>query len=128
MPYTDYSSVQAIADENGTIVTRYRVSSERRRGSTRVPAYDSYLGVTTEYIFYCKRAILFLSSSKILTPHPPRGRREKQDCPLTVKYVLCGCNNLALTFIFPGNEFLSHCWSYSVLTWPKFAVHPKKTK
>ncbi len=25
----------------------------------------------TEYIFYCKRAILFLSSSKILTPHPP---------------------------------------------------------
>ncbi len=27
--------------------------------------------VPTEYIFYCKRAILFLSSSKILTPHPP---------------------------------------------------------
>jgi hypothetical protein len=26
---------------------------------------------TTEYIFYCKRAILFLSSSKILTPHRP---------------------------------------------------------
>jgi hypothetical protein len=25
----------------------------------------------TEYIFFCKRAILFLSSSKILTPHPP---------------------------------------------------------
>jgi hypothetical protein len=25
----------------------------------------------TEYIFYWKRAILFLSSSKILTPHPP---------------------------------------------------------
>jgi hypothetical protein len=25
----------------------------------------------TVYIFYCKRAILFLSSSKILTPHPP---------------------------------------------------------
>ena len=25
----------------------------------------------TEYIFYCKRAILFLSSSKVLTPHPP---------------------------------------------------------
>ncbi len=25
----------------------------------------------TEYIFYCKRAILFFSSSKILTPHPP---------------------------------------------------------
>jgi hypothetical protein len=74
--------------------------------------------VVTEYIFYCKRAILFLSSSKILTPHPPLrparvytpafvagggqtrraergmggqyfGRREKQDCPLTVKYVLC---------------------------------------
>jgi hypothetical protein len=28
-------------------------------------------GGSTEYIFYCKRAILFLSSSKILTPHPP---------------------------------------------------------
>ncbi len=27
--------------------------------------------LTTEYVFYCKRAILFLSSSKILTPHPP---------------------------------------------------------
>ncbi len=27
--------------------------------------------LSTEYIFYCKRAILFLSSSKILTPHPP---------------------------------------------------------
>ncbi len=26
---------------------------------------------STEYIFYCKRAILLLSSSKILTPHPP---------------------------------------------------------
>ncbi len=25
----------------------------------------------TDYLFYCKRAILFLSSSKILTPHPP---------------------------------------------------------
>ena len=25
----------------------------------------------TEYIFYCKRAILFISSSNILTPHPP---------------------------------------------------------
>jgi hypothetical protein len=24
----------------------------------------------TEQIFYCKRAILFLSSSKVLTPHP----------------------------------------------------------
>ncbi len=24
-----------------------------------------------EYIFYCKRAILFFSSSKMLTPHPP---------------------------------------------------------
>jgi hypothetical protein len=75
----------------------------------------------TEYIFYCKSAILFLSSSKILTPHPPLrpasvypppllrredrlagrrggwggqyfGRREKQDCPLTVKYVLCDRN------------------------------------
>ncbi len=29
------------------------------------------LNNTTEYIFYCKRAILFLSSSKLLTPHPP---------------------------------------------------------
>ncbi len=28
-------------------------------------------GGGTEYIFYWKRAILFLSSSKILTPHPP---------------------------------------------------------
>ena len=28
-------------------------------------------GGGTECIFYCKRAILFLSSSKILTPHPP---------------------------------------------------------
>ncbi len=27
--------------------------------------------IGTEYIFYCKRAILFLSSSKILIPHPP---------------------------------------------------------
>jgi hypothetical protein len=26
---------------------------------------------STEYIFYCKRAILCLASSKILTPHPP---------------------------------------------------------
>ncbi len=30
---------------------------------------------STEYIIYCKRAILFLSSSKILTPHPPLPRR-----------------------------------------------------
>jgi hypothetical protein len=29
----------------------------------------------TEYIFYCKRAILFLSSSKILTPIPLSNRR-----------------------------------------------------
>ncbi len=55
-------------------------------------------------IIYCKRAILSLSSSKILTPHPPLrqrrgvhtrraergmggqyfGRRERWDCPLTV--------------------------------------------
>ncbi len=27
--------------------------------------------LSTEYIFYCKRAIIFLSTSKILTPHPP---------------------------------------------------------
>ncbi len=54
---------------------------------------------------HCKRAILFFSSSKILTPHPPLrpaslsvhtrraergmggqyfGRREKKDCPLTM--------------------------------------------
>jgi hypothetical protein len=32
-------------------------------------AVDS--GGSTKYIFFCKRAILFLSSSKILTPHPP---------------------------------------------------------
>ncbi len=30
---------------------------------------------TTEYIFYCKRAILFLSSSIILTPIPLSARR-----------------------------------------------------
>ena len=29
------------------------------------------IAVLTEYIFYCMRAILFLSSSKILTPHRP---------------------------------------------------------
>ncbi len=29
------------------------------------------IGDDTEYIFYCKRAILFLSFSKILTPPPP---------------------------------------------------------
>jgi hypothetical protein len=79
---------------------------------------DRMIVLTTEYIFYCKRTILFLSSSKILTPHPRSasvcvspafvagggqtrraergmggqyfGRREKKDCPLTVKYVLCG--------------------------------------
>jgi hypothetical protein len=37
---------------------------------TGVPAVAGTLA-GTEYIFYCKRAILFLSSSKILTPHPP---------------------------------------------------------
>jgi hypothetical protein len=76
--------------------------------------------VHREYIYYCRRAILFLSASKILTPHPhfrPAsvyrlccggrtdspggegdgggglyfGRRDKKDCPLAVKYVLCGC-------------------------------------
>jgi hypothetical protein len=30
-----------------------------------------FISIATEYIFYCKRAILFLTSSKILTPHPP---------------------------------------------------------
>ncbi len=111
--------------------------SERGQGSTRVwfirfilqyqamsslrdvshDGVHSVIDQPTEYIFYCKRAILFPSSSKILTPHPPLrpasrsspsnkgvhtrraergmggqyfGRREKQDCPLTVKYVLCG--------------------------------------
>ncbi len=32
--------------------------------------YSQCIFGATEYIFYCKRAILFLSSSKILTPHP----------------------------------------------------------
>ncbi len=31
---------------------------------------ERFSGKKAEYIFYCKRAILFLSSSKILTPHP----------------------------------------------------------
>jgi hypothetical protein len=36
------------------------------------PLPRASIGCPTEYIFYCKRrAILFLSSSKILTPHPP---------------------------------------------------------
>jgi hypothetical protein len=39
-------------------------------GATRSPRMAVCLH-TTEYIFYCKRAILFLLSSKILTPHPP---------------------------------------------------------
>jgi hypothetical protein len=33
--------------------------------------WPQIMGNVTEYIFYCNRAILFLSSSKILTPHPP---------------------------------------------------------
>jgi hypothetical protein len=36
--------------------------------------YGEIKDLITEYIFYCKRAILFLlflSSSQILTPHPP---------------------------------------------------------
>ncbi len=33
--------------------------------------HKNAMGEYTEYIFYCRRAILFLSSSKILTPHPP---------------------------------------------------------
>jgi hypothetical protein len=73
---------------------------------------SSLLGLMTEYIFYCKRAILFLSSSKILTPrrvcpppatkagvHTRRAEREMGGSifwktreiglpsPLTVKYV-----------------------------------------
>ncbi len=43
------------------MVQKQNTTFERRR----------WLLFTTEYIFYCKRAILFLSSSKILTPHPP---------------------------------------------------------
>ncbi len=93
------------------LLAHYETKTQKRRG----PQTDKH----TEYIFYCKRAILFLSSSKILTPHPPLrpaslssprnkgggytlergiggqyfGRQEKQDCPLTVKYVLCEINS-----------------------------------
>jgi hypothetical protein len=110
-------------------------------------------GSITEDIFYCKRTILFLSSSKILTPHPPLrpasvyprlccgertdspggegmggqyfGRLEKQDCPLTVKYVLCGLHRHAKdrlvtdseptidadsrSFLYPHDAFARHC-------------------
>jgi hypothetical protein len=34
-------------------------------------AENAHIVQSTEYIFYCKRAILFLSSSKILTPPSP---------------------------------------------------------
>jgi hypothetical protein len=34
-------------------------------------ARGTFRVLATEHIFYCKRAILFISSSKILTPHPP---------------------------------------------------------
>ncbi len=47
----------------------------RPRSSPPPPAfgliYEGAIGQPTEYIFHCKRAILFISSSKILTPHPP---------------------------------------------------------
>jgi hypothetical protein len=60
-----------------------RLIGRHFRGSDTAAASLSYLslptppspsivwGVATEYIFYCKRAILFLSYSKILTPPPP---------------------------------------------------------
>jgi hypothetical protein len=39
---------------------------------SRIPESETKnLSTEYRYIFYCKRAILFLSSSKILTPHPP---------------------------------------------------------
>ncbi len=54
------------------------------------------LQVVTKYIFYCKRAILFLSSSKILTPHPPlrpaslSSPRNKAGGYTTLHYTLAG--------------------------------------
>ncbi len=47
----------------------------------RVPSCQTNMPESTEYIFYCKRAILFLSSSKILTPHPPRPLSARRVCP-----------------------------------------------
>ncbi len=54
--------------------------------------------VTTEYIFYCKRAILFLSSSKILTPHPPlRPRRWTWTGDFKCREVKTGfCRNISM--------------------------------
>ncbi len=46
-------------------------NSHHSTKSAVFPAYSCSMVWGTEYIFYCKRAILFLSSSKILTPHPP---------------------------------------------------------
>jgi hypothetical protein len=46
-------------------VIRIRTSAKKNNLSER------FSGKKAEYIIYCKRAILFLSSSKILTPHPP---------------------------------------------------------
>jgi hypothetical protein len=46
-------------------VIRIRTSAKKNNLSER------FSGKKAEYIFYCKRAILFLLSSKILTPHPP---------------------------------------------------------
>ncbi len=49
------------------------VVKQREEEENGLPTYSvvSLYPLTTEYIFYCNRAILFLSSSKILTPHPP---------------------------------------------------------
>jgi hypothetical protein len=49
-----------------TIIFKKYITTNWRRDITLVD-----IRLCTEYIFYCKRAILFLSSSKILTPHPP---------------------------------------------------------
>jgi hypothetical protein len=68
-----------------------QLTTEKRHPTTR--NQQQQLTVTpTEYIFYCKRAILFLSSSKILTPHPPLRPASVYPPPLLrgVKYVLCG--------------------------------------
>ncbi len=56
-----------------------RHGAQRRSQSASVPACLSFsekrktflILPSTEYIFYCKRAILLLSSSKILTPPTP---------------------------------------------------------
>ncbi len=57
----------------------YRYSSTKAEFMRNIFAFKS-LGGATEYIFYCKRAILFLSSSKILTP-PPIPLSARRACP-----------------------------------------------